>query len=81
MKNYAIIAFSDIEMVDFSEVVTTSIETTMMSVDGDKCVIGYMGDPPSSLASIPSLEGEYSHKEIKAIKNTPEWTITDGGGV
>jgi hypothetical protein len=73
-RKYVIISYNDIDQVDFSEVLETSVETVRRSVDGTLTFVKYEGDMPSSVAAIESKSPEYTHGEILTILSGPEWT-------
>lgn len=73
-RKYVIIPTSEINNVNFSEVLETAPGTCRYSVDGTKTFVKYEGTQPSSVSSISSKSQEYSHEEILAILSTEEWT-------
>ena len=73
-RKYVIIPASEINNINFSEVLETSAETCRYSVDGTKTFVKYEGDMPSSVQGISGKSIEYSHDEILDILSTPEWT-------
>ena len=70
MKNYVIIDASEVNSVDFDQVMQTSTDTLRYSVDGSKALLKYEGDQPSFLSG----KTEYTHSEILSILSGPEWT-------
>ena len=77
-RHYVIFASSEINTIDFTQVLETSAETLRKSVDETKTFVKYEGaEIPSSVASLTTKEGPYSHKEILAILATEEWTNPD----
>ena len=73
-RKYVIIPTSDIDSVDFSEVMETSSETCRYSVDGEYTFVKYDGDMPASVASISNRSKEYSHSEIIEVLSNTQWT-------
>ena len=73
-RKYVIVPASEINNVNFSEVLETSAATCRYSVDGTKTFVKYEGTMPSSVQSISGKSIEYSHDEILDILSTPEWT-------
>ncbi len=73
-RKYVIIPASEINSINFSEVLETAPGTCRYSVDGTKTFVKYEGTQPSSVSSISSKSQEYSHEEILAILATEEWT-------
>ena len=73
-RKYVIIPASEINNVNFSEVLETSAATCRYSVDGTKTFVKYEGAMPISVQGIAGKSIEYSHDEILNILSTPEWT-------
>ena len=73
-RKYVIIQASEINKIDFTEVLETSAETCRYSVDGSKTFVKYEGEQPVSVAAVASKSVEYSHNEILEILNGEEWS-------
>lgn len=73
-RRYVIINSSDVNLVDFNQVMETAPETCRYSVDGSKTFIKYEGSMPSSVFSLSEKSAEYNHSEILSILSTEEWT-------
>jgi hypothetical protein len=73
-RKYVIFDTSEIDKIDFEEVLETSASTLRYSVNGLKTFVKYDGDMPSSVFQLSSKSIEYSHSEILAILATEEWT-------
>ena len=73
-RKYVIIPTSEINNVNFAEVLETAPGTCRYSVDGTKTFVKYEGDMPPSVQGITGKSIEYSHDEILAILATEEWT-------
>jgi len=71
-RTYVIINTTDLTLLDYSQLLTTSIETTIRSVSGDKAIVKYEGDMPSTINSI-SNKTLYTHEEIMPIVESSEW--------
>lgn len=74
---YVIFAASEVDTIDFTEVLETSAETLRFSVDGTKTFVKFNGLMPSSVSSLTTKEGPYTHDEILAILVGEEWTDPD----
>ena len=70
---YVIIDATDVEEVDFSEVLETSEDTVRWSIDQTKTVVKFVGETPSFLDG----KTQYNYSEIMAVLSTPEWTNPD----
>ena len=73
-RHYVIIASGDASLVDFNEVLETSVSTLRYSVDGSLTFVKYDGAMPQSVLNIGSKQGPYSHAEILEILSTEIWT-------
>jgi hypothetical protein len=74
-KYYVIFNVSELDKIDFTQVFETSIDTVRKSVDETLTFVKYDTDEmPSSIASLDTKQGPYSHEEILEILATPEWT-------
>jgi hypothetical protein len=77
-RNYAIFAMSEVNKIDFREVLETSVETLRKSVDGTKTFVKWDGENvPASVQDLTTIEGPYTHEEILVILGTPEWTPSE----
>jgi hypothetical protein len=74
-KYYVIFNVSELDKIDFDQVYETSIETVRKSVDETLTFVKYRDEEmPSSVASLETKVGPYSHTEILEILNSSEWT-------
>lgn len=80
MKNYVIFNVSELDLVDFNQILEDSPDTLRRSRDGAKSVIKWDGISPSFINNMTSIEGPYNETEILAIMATPLWNFTGGGG-
>lgn len=76
-RTYLIIKTSELGTVDFSQVLETSADTLVRSVDGTQAFIKWEGDQPAFVASLTETEGPYTNAELKAILATDVWTDPD----
>jgi hypothetical protein len=73
-RRYVIFDVSELNEIDFTQVLETSAETVRKSVDETKTFVKYEGEQPSSVAALTTKSQEYTHEEILAILATTEWT-------
>ena len=74
-RKFMIFNVSELELIDFTQVCETSIETVRKSIDGTKTFVKWDSyEIPSSVESLTTKEGPYSYEEILNILSTPEWT-------
>tara|TARA_R100000084_G_C4558004_1_gene103237 strand:+ start:91 stop:357 length:267 start_codon:yes stop_codon:yes gene_type:complete len=78
-RHYVIISVSDLGLIDFDQVLETSISTVRKSVDETLTFVKYEGDMPSSVAACTTKSQEYSHSEILAILNANDgvWWVEE----
>jgi hypothetical protein len=73
-RRYVVIPVSALDQIDFSQVLETSADTCRRSVDGTKTFVKYEGDIPASVVGIAGRSAEYTHGEMIALLDGPEWT-------
>lgn len=74
-REFMIFAVSELNLVDFTQVLETSVDTVRKSVDGLKTFVKWDGlTIPPSIESLTTKEGPYTYNEILNILATPEWT-------
>jgi hypothetical protein len=74
-REFMIFNVSELDTINFNEVLETSIDTVRKSVDETKTFVKWDGlTIPSSVDSLTTKEGPYTYEEILAILATPEWT-------
>ncbi len=70
MRTYCIIESAEVGLIEFNQVLETSVNSLKYSLDGTKTFVKYEGDQPSFLSG----KTEYTHSEILAILAGDEWT-------
>jgi len=74
-RNFAIFSTTELNQINFNEVLETSAETVRVSTSGDLTFVKWDGEtPPPSVQALTTLEGPYTYTEILDILSTPEWT-------
>jgi hypothetical protein len=74
-REFMIFEVSELDQIDFTQVLESSINTVRKSVDETKTFVKWDGTTiPSSVDSLTTKEGPYTYDEILAILATPEWT-------
>ena len=73
-RQYAIFSLTEIDKIDFSQVLETSADTIRRSTDETKSFIKWDGEQPTFVSTLETLEGPYTYSEILDILSTPEWT-------
>ena len=78
MRQFMIFNVSELNLIDFTQVLETSIDTVRRSIDGTKTFVKWDGNTtPSSVDSLTTKEGPYTYDEILTILNGPEWTSNE----
>jgi hypothetical protein len=73
-RQYVIFNVSELDLIDFTQVLETSAETVRRSVDGTKTFVKWDGDVPACVESL-TTKGDYlTHSEILEVMNTEEWS-------
>jgi len=74
-RKFMIFNVSELNTINFSEVLETSEETVRKSVDETKTFVKWESDEiPASVQNLTTKEGPYTYQEILQILSTPEWT-------
>jgi hypothetical protein len=60
--------------VDFNQVLQKNKDELRLSLDGLKTVVKWDGETPSSVDSLLTKNGPYTHQEILLIMVSDEWT-------
>ena len=75
-RNYLIFNMSEVDSVDFTNVLETSTETLRLSVDETKSFVKWEGETPSFASDLTDTEGPYSHSQILEALSEEAWTPT-----
>ena len=74
-RNFAIFSATELDQINFNEVLETSAETVRLSTDETKTFVKWDGEtPPSSVAALTTIDGYYTYSEILEILSGEEWT-------
>ena len=74
-RNFAIFSLTEIEKIDFSQVLETSADTIRKNVAETKSFIKWDGGvAPDFVSTLETLEGPYTYEEILSILSSEEWT-------
>ena len=72
---FMIFSVSELNKINFDEVLQTSIDTVRKSIDETKTFVKWEGEViPLSVDNLTTKEGKYTYDEIFAILQTSEWT-------
>ena len=73
-RTFVIFDVTEVEKVDFTQVLETSADTLRKSVDGTKTFVKWESAEPTFLSDLESKSELYTYDEILVILQTPEWT-------
>lgn len=74
-RRYAIFATSELDKINFAEVLETSSETVRKSSDSLKTFVKWEGEIlPPSIQTLTTLEGPYTHEQFVEVLNDPYWS-------
>lgn len=74
-RKYMIFNVSEVDSVDFEQVLETSADTLRISIDGTKTFVKWDGDlVPLSVSGLTTKLGPYTDTEIRAILSNSSWS-------
>jgi hypothetical protein len=75
-RQFAIFSITELDQINFSEVLETSADTVRKSVDGTKTFVKWENGTavPSSVQALTTIQGYYTYSEMLEILSTPEWS-------
>ena len=73
-REFMIFNVSELDTINFTQVLETSADTVRKSVDGTKTFVKWDGAIPQCVIDLTTSEGPYTYDEILTILSTPEWT-------
>jgi hypothetical protein len=74
-REFMIFSTSELNKIDFNQVLETSSETVRKSVDRTKTFVKWDGEEiPSSIQLLESKQGPYTYTQMLEILNGNEWT-------
>jgi len=76
-RNFMIFNVSELNNIDFNQVLETSSDTVRKSVDGTKTFVKWEGTTPTCVSDLTTKEGPYTYGEILTILSTSTWTDTN----
>ena len=77
-RKYLIFNMSEIDTINFSSVLETSVDTIRKSVDETLTFVKWEGSTPSFVSSLSTTQGPYTHTEILSVLSTETWTQSGG---
>lgn len=74
---FIIFNVSELNKINFNEVLETSVDTVRKSSDKTKTFVKWEGDEPSFISTLTTKEGPYTYTQIVTILATNEWTAQE----
>jgi len=72
-KGFIIFNVSELNQIDFNEVMETDSSTLRISTDGIKTFVKWIGATPSCISNLTTKEGPYTYNEMMSILDTSNW--------
>lgn len=72
-RNYVIFSVSELDKINFDEVLETSADTVRRSVDNSKTFVKFVGNVPPSVSQLND-KVFLNHEEIIQLLSTEEWS-------
>jgi len=74
-RQFAIFSTTELNQIDFTEVLETSADTVRKSTDGSLTFVKWDTEtPPPSVQALTTIQGYYTYEEILGILSGEEWT-------
>jgi len=70
---YIFFNVSELNLIDFNQVLETSLETLRYSTDKTKTFVKWIGDEPSFISALTSKSIIYNKEEMLVILHSDEW--------
>jgi len=77
-RKYLIFNMSEIDIINFSSVLETSVDTIRKSIDETLTFVKWDGSTPSFVSSLSTSQGPYTHTEILSVLSTETWAPSGG---
>ena len=77
-RSYMVFNVSELNLINFNEVLETSIDTVRKSIDETKTFVKWDSETiPPCVQVLTTTEGPYNHTEMLSLMNTPEWFVDE----
>jgi type II secretory pathway component PulC len=74
-RQFIIFNVSELSAINFNEVLETSQDTVLKSVNNTKTLVKWEGEMPLCVKTLVTKEGPYTYQEILHILETKEWKV------
>ena len=76
-RHYVIFDLTEVDTIDFSEVMETSADTLRKNLANTQSFVKYEGAQPPSVAALTTRSQEYTHEDILTLLAGTDWTDPD----
>ena len=76
-RQFMIFSVSELDNIDFTQVLETSADTVRRSVDGTLTFVKWEGTMPQCVVDLTTKQGPYTYAEILEILSGLEWTSNE----
>ncbi len=76
-RQFMIFSVSELDNIDFTQVLETSADTVRRSVDGTLTFVKWEGTMPQCVADLTTKQGPYTYTEILEILSGTAWTSNE----
>jgi hypothetical protein len=77
-RQFAIFSTTELNQIDFTEVLETSAETVRISIDGSLTFVKWDSEtPPPSVQALTTIQGYYTYEEMLEILSGEEWSSSE----
>lgn len=73
-RNFMIFLVTELDKINFDQVLETSADTVRRSVDGTKTFVKWDNEMPSCMDDVTTKEGPYTYTEMLEILSGEVWT-------
>ena len=73
-RHYVVFDLSEVDTIDFSEVMETSADTLRKNLAETQSFVKYETDMPASVTALTTRSQEYTHEEILTLLAGTDWT-------
>lgn len=73
-RHYVIFDLTEVDTIDFSEVMETSADTLRKNLANTQSFVKYESVMPASVAALTTRSQEYTHEEILTLLAGTDWT-------
>ena len=73
-RKYVVFDLTEVDTIDFSEVMETSADTLRKNLAETQSFVKYEGAMPASVTALTTRSQEYTHAEILALLAGADWT-------